>query len=264
VDVAAGPRDELWVADYRDSSITVLRPSGRGFRRVRRIAAPGGPNRLAVGGDGRIWAAMWDSGELEAWDPGRAGSSPAVAVRAPELRQPTGLGFDARGWLWVTTQRGPWLLGFAPAGLRRGGRVRPARRLALPGGTGALSEDVAFDAAGRAYVVQYRANRLVVLARPGSGAPPRTIALPGAGPVGARRGPDGAIWVVSATAASLTRVTDGGRRRRTVTADGLNMPHSISFIGGSAYVTDPTSWLAAYRPGDLRSDGARPRLVAHR
>jgi streptogramin lyase len=263
VDVAADRDGALWVADYRDDSLTVVRRDGARLVAVRRIAAHGGPNRLAADAHGRIWAALWDRGRLAAWEPGRA--APAVVLRVPGMRQPTGLAFDHRGWLWVTTQTGTALLGFPPHALRSSATVAPARRVPLPGGRKALNEDVAFDARDRAYVVQYQAERLVVLDPVQDAAPaPRVVVkLRGDGPVGIRRAPDGAIWVTNSTAANLLRVTDGGHRRRVVTTDGANMPHTVTFVGGQAYVTDPTAWVLGYRVGDLESGTAEPTLVAN-
>jgi streptogramin lyase len=265
VDVAGAPRGALWVADYRDSAITVLRRRGAALTVVRRFPAPGGPNRLAVARSGVIWAAMWDAGTLQAWAPGGRTARPVVTIHARGLRQPTGLGFDPRGWLWVTTQKGRSLLGFSPGRLRRSGRVVPSREIALPGGAQALNEDVAFDLAGRAYVVQYQAEKVIVFDSLKAGSlAARTISLRGDGPVGARRGPDGAIWVTNSTAANVLRLSDGGRRRRTIEIAGANMPHTITFAGGEAWVTDPTAWLLAYPVDALRSDSAKPDAVAHR
>jgi sugar lactone lactonase YvrE len=265
IDVAAADDGSLWVADYRDDSVSVLLRRGGRLALRRRVGVSGGPNRLAVDRRGRIWAAMWDAGRLVAWDPARGPGTPAVVIRAPGVRQPTGLGFDDRGWLWVTTQRGRALLGFAPSSLRRSARVRPDRRVPLPGGGSALAEDVAFDPTGRAYVVEYEAERLVVVRSLHAPAPRPTLVvhLAGDGPVGARRGPDGAVWLVNSTSADLTRVTDGGHRRRRVRLDGANMPHSITFVGRTAYVTDPTAWLLAYRVRDLTNGAARPTLAAN-
>jgi streptogramin lyase len=265
VDVVSAPGGALWVADYRDSAITVLRRQGAVLKIVRRLPARGGPNRLAIDRNGLIWAAMWDAGTLQAWAPNEGSGHPIASLHARGLQQPTGLGFDPRGWLWVTTQKGRSLLGFSPGRLRRSGRVVPSREIALPGGSQALNEDVAFDLAGRAYVVQYQAEKVIVFDSLHAGSSPaRSISLNGDGPVGARRGPDGAIWVTNSTAANLLRLSDGGRRRQTIEIPGANMPHTVTFAGGEGWVTDPTAWLLAYPVDALRSGSAKPDLVAHR
>jgi sugar lactone lactonase YvrE len=245
--------------------MTILRPLGGRLQVVRRFAASGGPNRLAVDRAGRIWAAMWDASELVAWDPRRATSQPIIMLHVEGMQQPTGLGFDNRGWLWVTTQHGQALLGISPAQLQRSASVRPARQVRLPGGSTALNEDVAFDARGRAYFVQYQAEKLVIFtslqaARP---KPERVIDLPTDGPVGVRRGPDGAIWVTNSTAANLLRLTNGGARRQTIRIAAAQMPHTVTFVGQRAYVTDSTVWLLEYRTPNLLTGSARPTFVAN-
>jgi sugar lactone lactonase YvrE len=188
-----------------------------------------------------------------------------ITLHVNGMQQPTGLGFDDRGWLWVTTQRGQALLGISPAQLHRSATVRPVRRVRLPGGSTALDEDVAFDQRGRAYVVQYQAEKVVIFSslqavRP---RPERIINLRTDGPVGVRRGPDGAIWVTNSTAADLLRLSHGGAQRQTIRIAAAQMPHTVTFVGQRAYVTDSTVWLLEYRTPDLLAGSARPTFVAN-
>jgi streptogramin lyase len=164
----------------------------------------------------------------------------------------------------VTSQTAGSLLGFRPPDLARSGNVRPARRIALPGGGAAGAQDVTFDRDGRAYVAQYEAQQIAVLRPPGGAGSTtlRIVRVAGAGPIAVRRSPDGAVWVTDASSADLIRLTAGGARQQRIRPERLNVPHSISFVADRAYVTDMSEWILGYRVTDLRRSGAAPVVTA--
>jgi sugar lactone lactonase YvrE len=270
VDVAFTPSGQLWVADYRDDSLTRVDARRPGVV-LARFGRVGGPNRLAVDRAGVVWAALYDANEVAAYrlEAEGAGAPPAVRIRAPGLSQPTGLAFDARGWLWVTNQGSGRLLGFTPAQVRRGGRLRPARDVALPGGADAIPEDVGFTRDGTAWVAQYQAHRVVAyraadLRSASRPRPTRRVDLgDGAGPVDVAIDPEGHAWVADADAPGVWDMH--GPKPRLVTLAQSAAPHSLTWDPDAAtvWVTDPSAWLLAYEAGSLGRATAEPELVDH-
>jgi hypothetical protein len=192
-------------------------------RRLRRLDLAGGPNRLVLDGNRRLWAPLYDDGEV---------------------------------------------VGFSRGQVRDGGAGRPSRRVRLPGGAGAIDEDVAFDAAGRAWVARHQLGRVLAYEaadlRTGNPRMPRVVKLDStSSSIDIALDAQRRAWAVDSTGAALWELGKG--RPRRVSLPQATEPHSATWDEqGRVWVTDPDGWLLRYPAAALRHGTARAELVAHR
>jgi sugar lactone lactonase YvrE len=264
VGIAFDAEGEAWVADYRLDSLTSFPSSGLAARgRVRLVPAAtvrsvGGPNELRFDGDGTLWVAGWDDGEIRGYRPGdlRTGSTPTVTIEGPLVNQPTDIAFDRTGTMWVANQATGTIVGFGADQIGRSGHAEPRVVLHVPGFGADTPEALAFDGRGRLWISSYYDDVVVALA-PGqlaSGAPQPQVRLdlpPDSGPIGLAVDGAGRLWVAEA---SRDRVVAFGKDLIpliTLMGDDVLMPHTVTFDGGGS------AWLPCYNGVLARFDASR-------
>ena len=259
--IAFDPAGNMWVCNYTGHTLVEYAPSqleASGAPVPTRIVqGVRGPNNIAVDIHGNVWAAEYDGGSVAEYRRGRL----VVRVRFLAYSAPTGLAFDSHGMLWVTDQRSGSLAGFRPAQLRRSGMKNPARTIALPGGRVANNQSVAFDRAGRMWVAQWGADRVLEFAGPG-GRLLRTLKLSGRGPLGVTVGSDGRFWVTDAASSELTAFTASGPPVTYTSSDFAN-PHSSALdSSGRLWITNSSDRVLGFDASAFGAAGSVTPSIA--
>jgi streptogramin lyase len=102
--VAIDQTGDIWVADYRSSSVIELASNGSVEHRTTLLGGNGGPQGIAVDGAGNIWTANYLGNTLVEL----AGSTATVVSPAQgygldaPIDEPYGLAIDASGNLWLS------------------------------------------------------------------------------------------------------------------------------------------------------------------
>jgi virginiamycin B lyase len=227
--LAFDAQGNLWICNYAGHTVVEygaaqLSAAGAPVP-VRTIPGIRGANNVTFDRHGNLWAAEYDGGSVAEIRGGKV----VLRIRFPhdEYVSPTALAFDRAGTLWVTDRHSDRLSGYTAAQLRTAGEKKPARSLRLPGGIVADNQSVAFDRAGRVWVVQYGLDRVVGFSGPG-GRRLRVVSTPAKGPLNVTPGPDGRLWVTLAGASELVAFTATGPAV-TYTGESFSNPHTIAF-----------------------------------
>ena len=260
----------LWVANYKGGSILMYRRAklslGGRLEPDQVIADPAtvrGPNRLAFDRAGNLWVANYDDSSIAAFsanqlrlgDPG-----PAFAILRSldgSISQPTGLGFDAQGNLWVTNQRNGTVISIGANDLASTGSPRPKVVIHFPGGPDAVPEAVTFDSEGRLWVALYGRNEVVGFSRQAaarSGSPSPEFELQGAiqGPIGLALDLQGHLWVTDSRAVAGYDVAHPAKQILRVTSSAVSLPHTPAFdAGGNLWVSSHNDTIAGFRASQL-------------
>jgi streptogramin lyase len=272
----------LWVANYRSSSIVMYRASELDHSGAPRPAVTiagaraslKGPNRLAFDKAGNLWVANYGANTLAAFSRQqlRTGgdTEAAIVLRASQgdFNQPTGLAFDAMGNLWITNQQGDSAIEIAGSDLARSGAPTPSLILKQPGGPGGTIEAAAFDQAGTLWLARYGDGRVIGLAASQlrtSTSPSPAYQLPGRleGPIGLIVDPRGRLWVTEADASAVAAFVVGGAGPPTadiaIRNSRLYTPHTPAIdANGNLWVSCGNNTLvrfsAAGMPGSSHAD----------
>jgi sugar lactone lactonase YvrE len=253
----------LWICNYAGRTVVeytaaslVASGSPAPVLTIRGIL---GPNNVTFDARGNLWVAEYDGGSVAEIRDGKV----AVRVRFPRLQYaaPTALAFDRSGMLWVTDRRADRIFGFSTAQLWTSGTRKPARSIVIPGGPTSDNQSVAFDKAGRMWIVQYGLSRVLGFAAPG-GRRLRTVATPSKGPLNVTPGPDGRLFVTLADASEVLAFTPTGARA-TYTSTAFSNPHTIAFDpAGRLWTTQYNDSILGFDPGAFGTAGSvTPSIV---
>ena len=233
-------------------------------------------NSIAFGADGTLWTASQDDNVLVGFAPSRlsaSGSSEATTVISSangSLDAPSGLAFDRRHRLWVSSPESNSIVRYDSAQLAAGGAPTPALRLSGVGHPTAI----AFDTAGALWMVDTRNHRVVKFGAAkiaATGAPtPDVIFTARNGslqnPSGLAFDATGRLWIAnggnqSIVAFATAQLLASGSPEPSVVltesvADGA-FPAGLAFDGGGAlWVTNRSGVLTQYARSVLGASGA--------
>jgi DNA-binding beta-propeller fold protein YncE len=261
--IAFDRQGNLWICNYagrtvQEYSAVSIAASGTA-KPVLTIRGIRGPNNVAFDRSGNLWVAEYDGGSVAEIRGGKV----AVRLRFPRLAYaaPTSLAFDRSGTLWVTDRRADRLSAFSPAQLRSSGEKKPSRSIVVPGGPSSDNQSVAFDPAGRVWIVQYGLSRVLGFTRPG-GSRLRTVPTPSKGPLNVTPGRDGRLWVTLADASEILAFEPKGAPA-TYTSTDFRNPHTIAFdASGRLWTTQYSDEILGFEPGAFEAAGSvTPSIV---
>jgi DNA-binding beta-propeller fold protein YncE len=281
--LAFDARNNLWVANYRGNSIVMygaadIRKSGAP-RPVLVIAGSGaglhGPNRIAFDSRGDLWIANYDDDTVVSFSAEQLTShsqpraSIVLGASGALFRQPTGLGFDSDGNLWVTNQRGDDVVEIGARDLQRTGEPQPSVRLQHPGGEGGTLEALAFDRAGTIWIARYGDNRVIGLTptqrvQSGSPAPSKEASdLPGV--IGLAVDSQDRLWATEYDASAVVALSTSanGNPAKLVELGGIRGPHTPAIDRqGNLWITSSSDSIMMFSAGQQSSEAAaRPSVT---
>jgi sugar lactone lactonase YvrE len=131
------------------------------------------PTGIAFDHDGTLWVANEGADTLVAFTPAQLAAGgeqvPTVTISAAAdgLAQPTGIAFDADGWLWVANYSEETVVAFTPAQLAASGAPEPTVTITDTTFTTGRPQQLAFDHDGGLWVGLTAPTGIVRIAAPG-------------------------------------------------------------------------------------------------
>ena len=227
IGLGADAAGNAWLADPPSVAIQLIAPNGeiRSFPLGTPIARLG---RLAVASDGAVWFAESTAFSVTRLKDGELKRHEISMVRGA----PFGVAAAADGSVWATLQAGNSLVRIAPDGTLAEFEV-PTR--------GAAPTDIAIDASGAAWFLEFRANRI---GRFKDGKFTEIdVPLERAALSGLAAAPDGAVWFGSLRGAALGRLRDGNVRMFRLPRENAR-PFSVAVDrSGNVWYADITGWV---------------------
>jgi sugar lactone lactonase YvrE len=273
IDVAIDDKGDVWVGDYRRSTLQMFRAddlaSAGGETRIDpavTLSEVGGPNQMEFDAQGNLWVVEWDEDAVVSFDRNAltadGPAQPTTLLTGPHLGKPTDLAFDAAGNLWVANQENGEILEYALGQLGSTGHPAPALVLQPSEVRSGSPEALAFDEQGWLWVSSYYDDVVLgfdpaAVSRSGEVTATARLDLdPASGPIGLTIDPGGRLWVAEALAHHVAAFgPDLGSTPSPATVlladEALVMPHSVTFDRKG------NAWIPCYNGTVLRFDRAQ-------